>query len=135
MASRIERLNPTTLPDTSALGYSQVSVAPSGRLAFVSGQVAIPADGSAPPVDFAEQARLAASNARKALDALGASAADIVLARVYVVNLNDQRMTALMPALQELFANQRPSLTGIGVAALASPELQIEIELTVSVPA
>ena len=132
MASSIARLNPPTLPDTSGIGYSQISIAP-GRLAFVSGQVAISSDGSGAPADFTEQAYLAASNARKAVEALGATAADIVLARVYVVDLDQKRMEALMPALYDLFDNQKPSLTGIGVSALASPELQIEIELTVSV--
>jgi hypothetical protein len=39
-----------------------------------------------------------------------------------------------MPPLLELFDGAKPSLTGFGVAALAAPELQVELELTVRLP-
>ncbi len=42
-------MNPAALPNTSNLGYSQISIANAGILAFVSGQVAPAADGSAVP--------------------------------------------------------------------------------------
>lgn len=35
--TQITRVNPPALPDTGAAGYSQISIADAGRLAFVSG--------------------------------------------------------------------------------------------------
>ena len=39
-----------------------------------------------------------------------------------------------MPHLLAMFEGARPSITGIGVAALAGPDLQLEMELTVRLP-
>ena len=47
MSNAIVRMNPATLPDAGKVGYSQISIANPGRLAFISGQVAWSADGSA----------------------------------------------------------------------------------------
>ncbi len=39
-----------------------------------------------------------------------------------------------MPHLLALFGGAQPSLTGIGVAALAGPDLQMEVEMVVRLP-
>ena len=134
MAQSLSRLNPPNLPDAAAAGYSQITTVEPGRLAFISGQVAWTADGGPVPGTLTEQARIVVENARAALHAVGASPADIVIARVYVVDLTSERMEALMPHVHALFDGAQPSVTGIGVAALAAPELQLEIELTVRLP-
>lgn len=72
-----------------------------------------------------------AGNAKAALDAIGASPQDVVIARVYVVNLTPARLEALMPAFLATFEGAQPCVTGVGVAALAAPELQVELELVV----
>lgn len=130
----ITRVNPDTLPDSTQAGYSQVSIVEPGRMAYVSGQVAWSPDGTPPPNDLAAQMRLAGRNARAALEAIGASPNDIVIARCYVTDLTPERLAALMPPLIEAFGGARPSLTGVGVAALAAPNLQVELELTVRLP-
>ena len=79
MTDPITRMNPPTLPDAGSIGYSQISVVEPGRLAFISGQVAVHADGSPAPDDLAGQAKLAAENVRKALEAAGAAPGDIVM--------------------------------------------------------
>lgn len=127
----ITRLNPPALPDASELGYSQVSIMEPGRLAFISGQVAWQPGGKPVPENLAEQAVLVARNAQTAIGAIGGTPADIVMARVYVTDLTPERVDIAMPHLIALFDGARPSLTGIGVAALAAPDLQIEMELTV----
>ena len=130
----IRRLNPPTLPDAGALGYSQISIAEPGRMAFISGQVAARPDGTPAPDSLAEQMTIVASNARAVLAAVKASPQDVVMARVYVVDLTPQRLEAVMPAFLATFDGARPSVTGIGVAALAAPDLQVEMELIVRLP-
>jgi enamine deaminase RidA (YjgF/YER057c/UK114 family) len=75
-----------------------------------------------------------AGNVRAALADLGAGPADVVMARVYVVDLTPERLDEMMPGFRALFGTAQPSVTGIGVAALAAPELQIELELVVRLP-
>ncbi|MBX2856073.1 MAG: hypothetical protein KTR21_13865 [Rhodobacteraceae bacterium] len=134
MTHNITRLNPPTMPSSEALGYSQISIVEPGRMAYVSGQVAVGLDGGSTPADLAGQAKLAAANAKAALDALGATPEDIVIARCYVTDLTPERLEEGFPPLLEMFAGAKPCVTGVGVAALAAPHLQIEIELTVRLP-
>ncbi|MFC4726215.1 RidA family protein [Glycocaulis abyssi] len=131
---KIARINPPELPNTEEIGYSQISVVEPGRMAYISGQVAVPPDGAPVPASLADQMKIVARNARAALEALGASAKDIVIARCLVADLTPERLEQLMPSLLELFDGARPSLTGYGVAALAAPEFQVELEMTVRLP-
>lgn len=126
-------LNPPSLPDASAFGHSQITIVEPSRLAFISGQVAWKAGGGAVPSDLVQQADLVIANARTALRAAGATPADLVMVRVYVVDLTPERLQAFMPILLTFLDGARPSLTGIGVAALAGPELQLEIEMVARV--
>lgn len=130
----ITRLNPPTLPDASAFGHSQVTIMRPGALAFISGQVAWQPDGQAVPDDLVEQARLVRDNARAALAAAGVAPAHLVMVRVYVVDLTPERLQLVMPVLLDLLDGAQPSLTGIGVAALAGPALQLEIEMIARLP-
>ena len=134
MERSLTRMNPPSLPDASAIGYSQITITEPGRLAFISGQVASRRGGEPAPKSLAEQAEVVVGNARAALDAVGASPEDLVMVRVYVVDLTPGRLEELMPHLLALFDGAEPSLTGIGVAALAGPDLQLEVEMTVRLP-
>ena len=134
MAQPIARLNPPSLPDAGALGYSQISVVEAGRLAFVSGQVAVRPDGAPVPASLVEQTKIVGANARAALEAIGATPQDIVMARVYMVDLTPERLDEMMPHLLAAFDGTQPSITGVGVVALAAPDLQLEMELVVRIP-
>lgn len=134
MTDAVTRLNPPTLPDVSGIGYSQISIMAPGRIAHVSGQVAVTRDGAPTPGDLPGQARMVAANLRAALDALSASGRDVVSVRIYVTDLTEARVAEAMPHLMPVFDGARPSLTGIGVAALAAPDLQLEIEMVVRLP-
>ncbi len=129
MTPAITRLNPPSLPDAGAAGYSQISIVEPSRLAFISGQVAWRSDNEPVPDTLAGQAEIVVSNARAALAAVGASPKDLVMVRVYLVNLTPERLAVLWPFIHALFDGAQPSLTGVGVAALASPELQLEVEM------
>ena len=134
MPDSITRLNPSTLPDAGKVGYSQISIVEPGRMAYISGQVAWRADGGAVPDSLPEQMRLVSANARAALTAIGASPRDIVIARIYVVNLTPERLEDVMPPFLATFEGAQPCVTGVGVQALAGPELQVELELVVRLP-
>jgi len=103
-------------------------------MAYVSGQVAWRPNGEPVPSDLVEQMNIVAANAKAALDALGASPEDIVLARCFMTDLTPDRLNQIFPPLLAMFNGAKPCITGVGVAALAAPDLQVELELTVRLP-
>ncbi|MGE2736040.1 RidA family protein [Mycolicibacterium vaccae] len=134
MSQPITRINPPQLFDSTANHHSQGSVVEAGKLAFFSGQVAWSPTQPAAPASLADQARMVTANLQVCLDSVGATRDDIVMARIYIVDLSPDRLEEAFPALGEFFGSTHPSLTGIGVQALAGPDLQIEIEMVVRVP-
>lgn len=134
MQTSLKRINPATLPNAASMGYSQIVIATPGTLAFVSGQVAQTADGSGVPDGLAAQTTQVVANLAGALKAVGACPHDIVQMRIYVMDLDDDAMAIAMPPVMAFLNGAAPSLTGIGVAALAGPDLKIEIEMIVRVP-
>lgn len=134
MTQAVSRVNPPELPDSTTLGYSQITTVEPGRMAYISGQVAARPNGEPVPDDLVEQTRIVASNARAALDAIGATPQDIVIARIYMTDLNSETLEQAFPVLVEMFDGAEPCVTGVGVAALAGPDLKIEMEMTVRLP-
>lgn len=134
MTQTIIRMNPPALPNAGNAGYSQVSIVEPGRMAYISGQVAWRANGEPAPTTLAAQMEIVSDNAKAALSAIGARPQDVVIARVYVVDLTPERLEQVMPAFLATFDGAQPCVTGIGVAALAAPDLQVEMELVVRLP-
>ena len=131
MSSTLIRMNPQALPDAGKAGYSQITIADPARLAFVSGQVAWRADGGAVPGTLVEQTAIVVENLRSALTAIDASPQDIVQMRIYMTDMKPGNMDIAVSQVMEFLDGVQPSLTGIGVAALAAPDLQIEIEMVI----
>jgi len=133
-AAPVAHHNPSSLWDMSALGFAQISVAEPGRLAFLSGQVAgYPGEGPMPP-DLTSQAHIVAANLKKALTELGATANDVVMVRLYVVNATPDRFQQALTPLRDTFSGGKPSITTIGVQALYAPDCQLEVEMVVRAP-
>lgn len=130
----VTRRNPPNIWDSTENGHSQISIAAAGRLAFCSGQVALPPDRGPVPGDLAGQARLVAANLAAELDDLQASPRDIVLLRLYVVGATTERFLDAWTPIKEKLGEDQPSVTGIGVAALWTPDLQLEVEMVVRLP-
>ena len=120
--------------DMASVGYSQISVAEPGRLAFLSGQIAATPGSEDVPKDLAGQAMLATASLAAALKELEASAQDIVMLRVYVVNATSEAFGQAVTPLRELYGDAMPSITTIGVQALYKPEIKVEIEMVVRLP-
>jgi enamine deaminase RidA (YjgF/YER057c/UK114 family) len=113
-----------------------VSVA--GSLAFISGQVALDADGAlVGPGDLAAQTRQALANLHAILRALGADWPDVARFGWYVVDasavqvIREVRDEIIRPALRDR-ANPASSL--VQVAALVRPEFLIEVDAVVALP-
>ena len=127
----VDLLNPDGLfkPDS----YYQVAVATGTRIVFLSGQVAQDASGSVVGKgDLAAQAEQAYRNVVVALKGAGASFADVVKITVYVVGWTPDKMEPLiqgaMRVAGDLGFDPRRTMTLIGVSALGSADLLIEVE-------
>lgn len=96
-----------------------------GNMVWVTGQVGIDAN-VVPGKDIIEQSHLAFQNLRAALEAAGATMADVVEIMTFHTDLiAEQHM--FNSVKDEYFPDRYPSWTGVGVSQLALPELRVEI--------
>lgn len=122
-----EALNPEGM--AAPMGpYVQVTVAPAGgRLVFCSGAVAFGPDGSVVGEgDIAAQTRQVMENLRVALEAAGATFADVVKITNYVIDVREYPKVA--PVREEYLSRPYPASSMVEVKGLMIPELLIEIE-------
>ena len=133
-SASVSRRNPPAMWDMASRGWSHISVAEPGRLAYLSGQIAAAPGTREAPEDIAGQAKLATASLAAALEDLEATAQDIVMLRVYVVNATSEAFGQAMNPLRELLGDAMPSITTIGVQALYTPEIKVEIEMVVALP-
>jgi enamine deaminase RidA (YjgF/YER057c/UK114 family) len=120
--------NPAGLYDSSPNASSQLAIVPSGhRLVFISGQGGDNPDGSFAP-DFATQAASAFRNLGIAVEAAGASLADVARITVMIVDHDMERLRLMQAAQRALFGDHHPAATLIPVPCLALPDMLIEVE-------
>ena len=131
----IQLLNPPSLYDPSPNAYSQIAVVPPGyRLVFVSGQGGDQPDGSF-AADFRTQAASAFRNLGFAIAAAGATPADVAKITVMIVGHDMEKLRVMQSAQRVLFGAHHPAATLIPVPCLALPDMQIEVEAVLAVPA
>ena len=109
----LQRLQPEELPRPQT--YAQVVV---GTVQTMHGQIG----------HFAGQAQQAYRNLGLALEAAGATPADVTKLTTYVVGYSPLLLPDLGAARRALFGDSLPASTLVGVAHLARPELLIEVE-------
>jgi len=96
-----------------------------GDLILIAGQIGIDDAGVVVAGGVGEQTRICLQNARKILEALGASLADVVQTRIYITSFSEY--ADFNRVYQEFFSAPFPVRSTIGVAELAL-NAQIEIE-------
>lgn len=122
-------INPPSLFDSQSAGFSQVVSCEPGKLIFVSGQTAWDKDRQIAGKDDLEiQALKSIQNLSIALDAAGASLQDVVMLRIYVVDLPSASTKIISDQLKQHFGDHLPASTWLSVAGLAHPDFLIEIE-------
>ncbi|MFO7549024.1 MAG: Rid family hydrolase [Acidimicrobiia bacterium] len=92
----------------------------------VAGTAPIPQGGGPPPVSAYDQMLLCGSIVRSALEALGATPADVIRTRMYLVDPGDADEVGRAHA--EVFGPAAPAATMVVVAALLDPAWKVEIE-------
>jgi len=121
-------VNPSSLFASVPHGFSQATVAHGRKTVFISGQTAWDANKQIVGRTLGEQARQAFANVKTAIEAAGASMADIVSLRIYIVDEEKRDLGEISGALKEAFPADPPASTWIGVKFLANDDFLIEIE-------
>ncbi|MDV3351977.1 RidA family protein [Leptothoe sp. LEGE 181152] len=126
-------INPEELYDGAAFGMSQATVETDLGLVFVSGQVDWNHQFETTETSIEGQMKKALGNLKIALTAAGSSIEQLLQVRVYIRGELGEHMETVAPILSDFLGESRPSVTGIGVASLASPSTLVEVEAIASV--
>jgi enamine deaminase RidA (YjgF/YER057c/UK114 family) len=123
-----EFLNPPTLCKTH--GWTHVVSTGGGKTIHISGQTGIDAAGNVVGKgDLKRQTEQTFENLKLALAAAGATWNDVVVTRLYVVNLKPEHVPIIREVRSRyVSARQPPASTLVGVSALVGADWLIEIE-------
>jgi len=130
-----EAINPASMFDSLQYSFSHAIKADGRETIYCAGQVAWDKEcklvgGS----DIVTQARQALSNLKTVLAEAGATPADVVRMRTYVVNNKPEYLEPIGKEISEFYGDVLPAAnTWIGVQSLALPEILIEIEATAEI--
>lgn len=127
-----ETVNPESMYNSVQFGFSHAVESEGARMLHLAGQVAWDANGDlVGPGDLAAQAAQCFSNLTEVLASRGATAANVVRLRTYIVDYSPDKLEVLGPAIGAFYQDVVPAAnTLIGVQALAMPDFLIEVEAT-----
>ncbi len=112
-------------------GYNHVSIATGDRVIHLAGQVGTGEDGELVSGGLGAQTTQALLNLGAALDAAGATEADLVKLTIYVTDWDPSQYEELGGGILAA-REQRPCpdvpITMIGVASLFTPDMRVEVE-------
>ena len=124
----IERIQPEGLPESPLYSH----VVRTGNLVFIAGQVAQDSSGAVVGAgDFPAQAVQVFENLKRALAAAGSDLAHLVKLSIYVTDARYR--DPLREINRRYLPTDKPVSTLLVVAALARPELLIEIDAVAAV--
>lgn len=127
-----ERLNPPDLYTSVEYGFSHAVVSKGAKTIHCAGQLAWDKyHNLVGENDLAAQAEQAFANLKTVLTAAGATPADVVRLRTYIVDHTPDKLGMIAPAMQAFYGDVLPAAnTVVGVPALALPGFLIEVEAT-----
>lgn len=102
-----------------------------GDMVYLSGQIAVRADGTLVKGDFAEETRAVLDNIKAGVEAAGGTLDDVVKTTVFL--LNATLFAPMNEVYREYFTKPFPARSTI-VAPLSDPDLRIEIEAVAYIP-
>jgi enamine deaminase RidA (YjgF/YER057c/UK114 family) len=129
-----EIFSPATLPPPT--GYSHVAKVSKGTLVYIAGQVSSDASGKlVGEGDFEAQAERVFANVKLAVEAAGATMADIVKMNTYIVAGVDPAEVPKMRAVRGRYfgSGTPPASTLVYVSRLAQPGWMIEVEVVAAI--
>jgi reactive intermediate/imine deaminase len=131
--AQVKRTNPPTL--STPTGYTHVvEVTGPAKTIYIAGQIAFDKEGKVVgPGDMAAQAEQVFKNLQAALETAGAKFSDVVKMNTYVTDMS--KAPAVREVRARYFGQTVPASTLVQVAALARPELMLEIEVIAVVAA
>lgn len=123
-----DRLDPTGL--ATIPGAANLTIATGTRIVHISGQTGVDAEGKVVGTTHLDQAKRALQNLQVAIEAAGATPADIAKLMIYVVDYDQAALEAIVTAAIEVFGENYPitASTLVGVATLWQPDILIEID-------
>lgn len=130
---------PVTLSHPDSLlqqpDYEPVALTAGSRLLLLAGQAAVTPAGVVTSTDLAGQVHSAMHNVAEGIASAGGDASDVARLTFYVVGwtpeMGEQLLEGTARAQQsDGFTKPLPPITVIGVQALWTPELLVEIEAT-----
>lgn len=131
----VTHINPPELLASS--GFSQVVVAPPGKLAFIAGQGAFDCNYTlVGGHDLYAQTVQAFRNLTLALTAVGATPADVVSTTMYVVGLDEGKTATFVKAMEAALDGKcfpPNASTIVGVTQLGDPRMLVEISAIAAV--
>ncbi len=128
-------INPESMYASVQYGFSHAIKSDGTKSIHCSGQVAWNKEYEVVGgKDIGAQARQALNNLKEVLAAAGASPADVVRMRTYIVGHRPEYLEPIGGAIAEFYGEVTPAAnTMIGVQALAMPDFLIEIEVTAEI--
>ena len=131
-APKITRTNPPEL--STPTGYTHVvEVTGPVKTIYIAGQIAFDKSGAiVGKGDMKAQTEQVFKNLEAALAAAGAKFSDVVKMNTYVTDMS--QVAVIREVRGRYFSSTTPASTLVQVAALARPELMIEIEVIATVP-
>lgn len=131
----LKRLTPETIrkvpPPFQRIYTHAVEISAPQQLVFMSGQIGVAPDGETPP-GFDAQCHQAMANVEALLAEAGMTRANMLRVTYYLTDAQD--LTALGQIRNTRWGSEQPpAVTTLVVAALAAPELLVEIEVVAGI--
>lgn len=130
MSLQKQSIDVPDLFDSHPLGYVQCLRV--SNLIFVAGQGGLDAQLQLVSPEFAPQARQALRNVRRALEAAGATPADVATITVYLTDMNNLRAYLAIEA--EVLGGMQATSTAVEVSRLALPGMVVEVTVMAVAP-